>query len=169
MRTALFVVALVSTAHADAYRPQLELLYEFNGIDVMESINDFNHKKGDSGATVDSLHVYLSNKDAKEHFVRFKKVELLHGHCNSQKWADRTPIAVKDLEVYGWEDMKPRATSKDKVAIPAVRDLWSVHTNFKSFQVYNECDRFAFGITIEIDGTTKPIELLMKVTREDPK
>jgi hypothetical protein len=166
MRIALVLIALAATAHA---RPYYATLYEFPGIDIVESINEYSHDKGDGGATVDDVHIYMTNKDGKPHVFRVKKLELLHGHCGSQKWAERTAIAVKNVEASGWDSDEPTDTGKDKVTVPAVKDMVSVRANFKAMRIYNECDRFAFAIQLEVDGKLKPIELELLIKRNDPK
>jgi hypothetical protein len=92
MRIALVLVALAATAHARAH---YDTLYEFPGIDIVESINEYSHDKGDGGANIDDLHIYMTNKDGKPHVFRVKKVELLHGHCGSQKWQERSAIGSR--------------------------------------------------------------------------
>lgn len=170
MRTALVLLALIaSVAHADDYRPHLNVLYEFPGLDVVESINDYSHNKGDSGVKLDYVHVYMANRDGRPHIIRMKKLELLHGHCNSQTWTERTNLPIRGLALYGWDNSDLKASGKVRVVVPGVKDLWSVHAMFNAVHVYNECDRFAFGIAFEVDGRTKQIELEMQINRSDPK
>jgi hypothetical protein len=167
MRIALVLVALAATtAHA---RPHYDTLYELPGIDIVESINEYTHDKGDGGAVIDDVHIYMTNKDGKPHVFRIKKLELLHGHCGSQKWKERSAIAVKNVEAFAWDESEPSDTGKDKVTVPAVKDMVSVRANFKSMRVYNECDRFAFAIQLEVDGKLTPIELELLIKRNDPK
>jgi hypothetical protein len=173
MRSA-FVVALllvVATATGRAEHPayHYELLYELKGVDVVESLNDFSHNKGDAGATIDLVHIYLRNNDGKPHTLRIKKLEWVHGHCNSQKWADRKTLAIRgDLEMYT-DGQDPVATGSDKIVMPEAKDVYSLHASFKSFQAYNECDRFAFAIQLELDGKVTSVELESKITRIEPK
>jgi hypothetical protein len=166
MRIAVFVIALAGTAYA---RPRYETLYELPGIDIVESINEYSHEKGDGGANIDDVHIYMTNKDGNPHVFRVKKLELLHGHCGSQKWQERTAITVKSLEAFAWDASEPSETSKDKVTVPAVKDMVSVRANFKAMRIYNECDRFAFAIQLEADGKLTPIELELLIKRNEPK
>jgi hypothetical protein len=171
MRIALFLLAAAATvAHADDYRPKLDTLYEFPGFDVVESINDYSHDKGDPGASINYVHIYMRNTDGKEHTVRVTKLELLHAHCNASKWKDRTALPIKGpLVLQGWDGSEVLSSGKDKVVVPAKKDLFSINASFKSINVYNECDKFAFGIAFEVDGKAKAIELEMNITRIEPK
>jgi len=172
MRIALLLIALTAVgARAEPYRPHYDTLYEFPGIDVVESINEYTHEKGDGGANVDDAHIYMRNKDGASHVFRVKKLELLHGHCGSQKWQERSTIAINSLETHPYEgqDAFAQAGPKDKIAVPAVKDIVALRANFKAMRIYNECDRFAFAIQLEVDGKLKPIELELLIKRNDPK
>jgi len=96
MRTALLLIAAASV-EAQA-RPTYDVLYEFDGIDVVESINEYGHEVGDGGARIDDAHIYMNNKDGASHAFRVKKLELLHGHCGSQQWTERTTITKSKSE-----------------------------------------------------------------------
>lgn len=172
MRTALFLIALaVVDAHAEPDRGHYETLYEFPGIDIVDSINEYTHETGDGGANIDDAHIYMRNKDGASHVFRVKKLELLHGHCGSQKWKERSTITVKDLETHPFEgtDAFAKAGPKDKIAVPAVKDIVSLNANFKAMRIYNECDRYAFAFQLEVDGKLKPIELELLIKRNEPK
>src|SRR5450755_1161306 len=172
MKTMLFLVALTSFAHADEKfppRPDLATVEQFSGIDIVESRNEYDHEKGDSGAKMTEANIYVSNHDGKAHTLRIKKLELLHAHCNAQKWADRKTLSVSNYEVYGWVGLEPKMTDKAKAVVPADQDLFHVIAKIGSVQVYNECDKFAFGVSVDIDGTTKQVELPIKVTRNERK
>lgn len=171
MRTALSLVTLAAIAvRADA-SPDLETLYEFPGIDVVESMNEYGHEKGDSGAKIAEAHVAMRNKDGAAHEFRVKKLELLHGHCGSQKWQEHTPITVKGLESSTYDAIEPSAKAgpNDKIAVPAVKDFVWLTAKFTTMHIYNECDRFAFAIQLEVDGKLNPIELELRIKRTDPK
>ncbi len=172
MRTALVLIALASAeAHGDPpYRPHFDTLYELPGIDIVESINEYTHQTGDGGANIDDAHIYMRNNDGASHVFRVKKLELLHGHCGSQKWQERTTIAIKDLQtdVYDESDTVVHAGPKDKIAVPAVKDIVTLEASFKAMRIYNECDRYAFAFQLEVDGKVKPIELELLINRNEP-
>jgi len=168
MRTALLLIA-VAAVEANA-RPQYDTLYEFDGIDIVESINEYTHDTGDGGANIDDAHIYMNNKDGASHAFRVKKLELLHGHCGSQKWAERTTIAVKELttSAFDAEETFAKAGSKDKIEVPAVKDMVVLEAHFKAMRVYNDCDRFAWAFQLEVDGKAKSIELELLIKRNPP-
>jgi hypothetical protein len=166
---ALLPLLFATVAYAGWRNYHYETLYELNGVNLVESINDYSHQTGDPGATVDSVHVYMQNMDGQQHTLRVSKLELLHAHCNAQKWADRKPLPIRgDLELSLFDDEGTPITGKDKVVMPAQKEMFSLHASFRSIQVYNECDRFALGMSFEVDGKVTPIELEMKVTRHEP-
>ncbi len=174
MRTALSLVTLslvTLAAFAVHAEPQLDTLYEFPGIDVVVSMNEWGHEKGDSGAKIEEVHIAMRNKDGAAHAFRVPKLELLHGHCGSQKWQERSTIAIKGLETSTYDAIEPSAKAgpKDKIAVPAVKGLVWLTAKFTAMRVYNECDRFAFAIQLEVDGKLKPIELELRINRSDPK
>lgn len=169
MRTALLLLALAA-GDASA-RPGYDTLYEFPGINVVESFNEDEHATGDGGASISDVHIYMDNKDGAAHVFRVKKLELLHGHCGSQKWQERTAIAVKSVDTAPFDasDATAKAGGGDKIAVPAIKDLVALRARFKAMRIYNECDRFAFAIQLEVDGKTKPVELELLIKRLHPK
>lgn len=50
-----------------------------------------------------------------------------------------------------------------------MKDIVALRANFKAMHIYNECDRFAFAIQLEVDGKLEPIELELLIKRNDPK
>jgi hypothetical protein len=105
------------------------------------------------------------------HEFRVKKLEIPHGHCGSQKWHQRSTIATKRLETstYDAVEASAKAAPNDKISVPAVKDFVWLTATFAAMHIYNECDRFAFAIQLEVDGKPKPIELELRIKRNDPK
>jgi hypothetical protein len=52
--------------------------------------------------------------------------------------------------------------------VPAKPDLYSVGASFTGVSAYQACDRFAFAITLVVDGRSVSIEAPLRVKRYEP-
>ena len=168
MRTALLMLAIASTARADD-RPKLATVHGFTGVDLVETLNQEMHIHGGDPALVAKAHLNFNVRDGKAHVVVAKKLELLHGYCNDkQKWATRTALPVTGYRVNDWDRVEPISSTKDKATLPAKKDLFQVELAFKGQLAYQACDRFAFAMSLVVDGTAAAVELPLDVIREEP-
>jgi hypothetical protein len=160
---------LAPRADVDRPPPQLAVLHRGRGVDVVESINDAEHAHGGAPAKVYEIRINFEVHDRRAHSVSINKLEWLHGYCNDdKKWADRKPLAVTGYRLYGWDDDDPLDAGKQRVALPAKPGRYQVVAGFHGFEAYQACDRFAFAMTLELDGSRFPLELPLEVTRIEP-
>jgi hypothetical protein len=134
------------------------------GIDLVESDNHAIHTHGGPPATLAAVTVRLAVRDRRPHKVALAKLQLLEGHCNDTAWTQRTTLGIGTHEIYG-----VGTPSRGSVTLPGDPDTYTVKVAIDNPpDVYNACDRFAFAITVEVDGVPADVVIPLHVEREEP-
>ncbi len=155
-------------ADARAERPTFAVLHALRGIDVVESVNHASHMHGGDAASIHDAALNVLVTDGRVHTVKVTKLELLRGHCRTTTWASRTPLGVTGYTVNDWDSVDPLATGTSSVTLPAKSDLYSVTVSFDGVSAYQACDRFAFAVSVVVDGTVVAIEVPLQIKRYEP-
>jgi hypothetical protein len=152
---------------ATAPEPQPGIIQSLSGVDLLHTVQTVRHNHDGRPARLGHALLEVDIRDRNAHSIAARSVELLHAHCYSAGWDERTPLTIADhaaasadLELWDIE-----GTARG-VTIPAgsprrVRLI----IGFKAVEVYQACDKFGFALQLSIDSTPVALETDLRVVR----
>jgi hypothetical protein len=149
-------------------RPSFAVLRALPGIDVLESENHARHVHGGAAASIGAATIRVRVRDTRPHSIVVTRLALLRGHCRETTWSDRRTLTPVGYEVHDWDHHDPLASEAARATVPGTPDLYAVTVRFAPVDAYQACDRFAFDVQLDIDGTPLELELPLHVMRFEP-
>jgi hypothetical protein len=164
MRVAIIVLVAACSSSSPPGKPEPVK----PAIKLLPSDNHAIHGHRGKGAVIDDMRLEFEIADNRPHVIAVKKVELLWRSCNqgSSEWYSREAKPVARLELMG-EKSSVIAKGDASVTVPAgSKDAYVRVVFVATFEVYNGCEVFAYGVDLDLDGVRSTHEVPLHVERE---
>ena len=109
------------------------------------------HGRGGTPAFINNVTILVHNRGVRARTLRVHGIERLHGSCDAAGWNEETALEMTDPK----DDIVIEAGESTRIAIV-----------FNEVECFNACDRFAFRVSVDVDGTEVAVEARVDVQRD---